>query len=135
MAKHFLDKVSSMSRQTIEAGIITGTDGVPVGRIIIRYTDSKIGWNHEASIWFNDLYNDKAPCTNFMHTVKGDTYDVGNTTFWLLCDKLEATLVHRDWSKNKDEGYKSYDPNRIAAFKSIDYFKIGGKTYRIDWAI
>ena len=130
MSKHFIDRVNSMSRHAFDQAIITNSKGEPCGKIIVRYTDSQIGWNNETSIILNGYPLD------FGVTKRGSTYDHGSV-FHLL--RGVGAKVY-GWNGTRYIGYEDKKPktpyhmsDSTSNCRDFTSFKIGNKKFNILW--
>ena len=126
MTTHFIDRLDHVSRQTFSAAVILDADGNQCGRIIVRFTDSQIGYNHEVGISF---YHSQLPSSesNFSMSRKGSCYSNPAT----MVDMLQE-LGFTCWTHNKPvTGRGDY----LSRFKDIESMKAGNRKFRILWAI
>lgn len=126
---HFLDHYSTVKKQTFDTAIITDSKGV-AGKIIVRYTDSNIGYNNETAVLVHGIDG-----LDFGNTRKGDQYDKTNV-FDLLRGAGAKVYDHSgqqfgDYScKNRDELRMCDSVSRCTDFVS---FKIGNRKFNINW--
>ena len=128
--QHFTDHYQQVKKQTFDTAIITDSKGKVSGKIIVRYTDSQIGYNNETAIL---LYgNDKL---NFGTTRKGSTYD-HDMVYRMLRDAGAKVYSYNgdqfgDYSdKNRENLVMADSMSRCTDFHS---FKIGSNKYNILW--
>ncbi len=130
--KHFIDYANNVSKQTFSAAVIVDSNGVMAGRIIIRFTDSQIGYNHQAGVLFHIAGID------FSDTRKGNTYSQPGTLFHILDN---AGVKQFNFGGQRIVGYDDKDePNSqiydsMSTFNEITTLKFKRKTYRILWAM
>ena len=125
--KHFYDKVSGMGNHAVSCAAITDSKGELCGKVLIRFTNAQIGWNHEAGVLFNPL--------DLSQSSKGGTYSVPGTLYFLF---REAGIKCYDWHKSLIGDYENktdtnYDS--LSTFNDIRYIKQGRKTYTLNWLI
>ncbi len=128
--KHFIDFTCNVSKQTFSAAAIVDNKGVQQGRIIIRFTDSQIGYNHQVGVIF-------APeSLDFGNTSKGNTYSQPGTLFHML-DNAGVKCFNRSGDKITNYGDKEqgqcYDS--MSSFNEIVTLKYNRKTYRVLWVM
>ena len=58
--KSLIDKIDSMGKQSVSAAVITDSSGNMAGKILVRFTDSYIGWNHEVCLVMYSVDNVRA---------------------------------------------------------------------------
>lgn len=130
MKKYLLDKINSMSRQSVSTAVIVDSKGDMAGKILVRFTDSQIGWNHEisATLWgFMDENGNNLLSMN--KSKKGNCYSNPFTLFKLFND---AGLKCYDYSENPISARRA---DSLSAFSSIAMIKHGNRKFRIYWAI
>lgn len=126
--KYLIDKIDSLSRQSVSAAVIVDSKGNQAGKVLIRFTDSYIGWNHEVSavIYGSDL--------NMRTSSKGGTYDKPGTLYKMFKDAGFKCFTHND---NRIGDYSDKHPvcyDSLSVFNDIHYVKNGNTKYRIMWA-
>ncbi len=129
---HFIDYTCNVSKQTFSAAVITDSKGKQVGKIIIRFTDSQIGYNHQVGVIFYPADLD------FSKALKGGTYSQPGTLFHLLD---AAGIKQFNFSGQRIVGYDDkaapntqiYDS--MSTFNEITTLKYKRKTYNVLWAI
>ncbi len=130
---HFIDYTQNVSKQTFSAAIITDSKGKQVGKIIIRFTDSQIGYNHQVGVIFHP-----SDCLGFDKTSKGGTYSQPGTLFHLLdTDGIkqfnfggQRIVGYDDKTAPNTQIYDS-----MSTFNEITTLKYKRKTYNVLWAI
>jgi len=127
--KHFIDHYQIVKKQTFDTAIITNSKGKIAGKIIVRYTDSQIGYNNETGIL---LY---AADLDFGNTLKGDTHNKENV--FRLLRSVGAKVYDHSGSqfgtysdKNRSELRMADSVSQCRDFVS---FKIGNSKYKIHW--
>jgi len=117
--KHFIDKINSMSKQSVSAAVVMHGDK-EAGKILVRWTDSQIGWNVELSA---AMYGENE--VGFKTTTKGNTY---SNVMTLVNHFKQFGIVPLDWGKKPmDESHSQITDCR--------YLKEGRKTFKVLWAI
>ena len=125
--KHFYDKVSGMGNHAVSCASITDSKGELCGKVLIRFTNAQIGWNHEVGVLFSPL--------DLSQSSKSGTYSVPGTLYFMF---REAGIKCYDWHKNQIGDYENktdtnYDS--LSTFNDIRYIKQGRKTYTLNWII
>lgn len=117
--QNFLDHTSHVKKQTFSAAVILDAKGKMRGRIVVRFTPSQIGYNHQvgAIVYGTDL--------DFNTTQKGGTYDQPQSLVKLLKAHGMKAIHH-----NGDELSDCH-----GRFDDCDRIKHGRKVYRVIWAI
>jgi hypothetical protein len=130
---HFIDYSSHVSKQTFSAAAITDSKGNQVGRIIIRFTDAQIGYNHHVGVSFYPADID------FGATLKGSTYSQPIT----LVKAFDAASVRcYDWhNRIISSEYRNTDDSKIvladcmSRFDEIVSLKFKRKSYNLLWVM
>lgn len=152
MAKHFIDHSNAVKAQTFSCAAIIDGKGKSCGRIIIRYTKSHIGYNHEVGVQFYDGANPKPADINFNQTEKGGTYDSPSTLFKMLAEKQfkcftfnknpimspkAARKYNADNQESISKGLKrdAYSHDSLSRFSEVNQIKLGRKTYSVHWVL
>ena len=131
MNRHFIDHSDHISRQTFSAAVILDSKGRLQGRIMIRFTPSQIGYNHEVGVIFHPAGVDYAS------TMKGGTYSQPST----LIELLDANGVKSyTWSGDLIFNQSRGEPGQVCAeslsqFSDVASLKHGRKSYRVLWAL
>ena len=121
--KHFIDYSQNVSKQTFSAAVIVDSEGKQVGKIIIRFTDSQIGYNHNVGVIFYPAE------LNFEKTRKGGTYDQPGTLFKVLHDAGIKVYAHN----KRVDGYDGHDIANAVRYDSLSTFNdITGLSYNDD---
>ena len=128
--KYFQDHLNTVKPQTFDMAIITDSKGKAKGKIIVRYTNSQIGYNNETGIVFHHQDID----INFSTTIKGDTYNKG-AVFTLLTEQGCKVL---DWSKTPFYTYSTKNKqgrniDGISSCTDQKYIKVGNSLFTINW--
>ena len=133
MKQTILDKTNHVSKQTFSAAVITDSKGKQVGKIIIRFTDSQIGYNHEVGVLFHPAE------LSFRESHKGNTYAQPDTLYFLLS---RAGIKCYNWSGQRvidytliEKGVKGQNYNSMSRFDEIVKLKHGRKEYNVLWAM
>ena len=128
--QHFIDHYHVVKKQTFDTAIITNGNGKVAGKIIVRYTDSQIGYNNETGVLVYGVDG-----LDFNNTMKGSTYN--HDSVYRLLRNAGAKVFHHngqqfgDYSdKNRDGLVMSDSMSRCTDFIS---FKIGNRKYTINW--
>ena len=126
---NLFDKLNMLNKQSFSAAAIVDAQGNSAGRVIIRFTDSQIGWNHEVGVIFSDAG------LNLAHTSKGNTYSTPGTLYFML---REAGVKSYTWNGKQIGDYdnktgQNYDS--LGRFDDIAKLKIGRKHYNLLWII
>ena len=129
---HFIDYTCNVSKQTFSAAVIIDSQGKQRGKIIIRFTDSQIGYNHHVGVIFHPAE------LNFSDTRKGSTYSQPGTLFKLLANNgIESYNFNNQlivgYSKKQPKNTQMYDS--MSRFDEIVKLKFNRKTYRVLWAM
>ena len=128
---NFIDHTSHVSKQTFSAAVITDSKGKQVGKIIIRFTDAQIGYNHEVGVVFYpaDL--------NFSETLKSGVNNNPDTLYHLLNNN--GIKVYSRYSQLI--GYKNKETNKTVRYDSLSDFsdivriKFNRKSYNVLWCM
>jgi hypothetical protein len=123
---HFIDYTSNISKQTFSAAAITDRKGNMVGKIIVRFTDSQIGYNHQVGVLFYNADLD------FSETLKGGTYNQPDTLFTVLTN---ANIKCYDWHQNQITARGANSADSLSSFNDIRYIKHNRKTYTLNWVL
>lgn len=136
---HFIDHLNTVKKQTFDMAVITNSKGQKVGKIIIRYTDSQIGYNNETGIIFQTRGDDPNHL-DFSNTIKNGSYNVCNGVYELLTG-IGAKLYGRNgvkfhgymtkFSKPVPENGQNVDS--MSQPTEFEYFKIGNRRFNILW--
>ena len=131
--KHFIDHTQNVSKQTFSAGVIVDSKGKMQGKVVIRFTDAQIGYNHQVGVVFYPAE------INFKDASKGGTYAQPDTLFYLLRD-AGCKVYRRDGIRVidytlKDQGIDGQMYDSMSRFDEIEMIKYKRKTYRILWAM
>lgn len=145
---NFIDKFHKLSRQCVSAAVILDSKGVTRGRIVIRFTNGQIGFNHQLTVLF------LAAGLNYSTSSKGGSYDQPGTLFKhlnntgrvmydnnsvkLYSDTGKVKMYNYDKKQIVGYGSKIKDSrmyDSLSRFDEICYLKVGRKTYRIAWAV
>ena len=126
---NFQDHLNTVKKQTFDMAIITDSKGKSSGKIVVRYTDSQIGYNNQTGIvlYRYDL--------DYGTTRKGSTYDQ-DSVFHLLRGIGAKVYNHSGvefctYGDKKREGKINADSiSRCTEFVS---FKIGRAKFTIHW--
>ena len=126
--KHFLDRINTLSKQTVDSAIITTASGTPVGKIHIRYTEGQYGYNHEVGMLINGV-------TDFGTTQKGNAYD--RAALFKLIKAIGGKAF--DYSGNRLDDYSERKSNlqnidSTSSLTELRSFKIGKRKFNILWA-
>ena len=131
MSRHFIDHSDHISRQTFSAAVILNSAGTQVGKIIVRFTPSQVGLNHEVGVIFHPAGIDYAS------TMKGGTYSQPST----LIELLDANGV-KSYAWSGDLIISSHrakagevSAGSLSQFNDVASLKHGRKTYRVLWAL
>ena len=131
--KHFLDHTQNVSKQCFDTAVITDSKGKKVGKIIIRYTNSQIGYNNQTGILF---YAGEGRALDFGTTVKGSTYNKDGV-FTLLSSIGAKVYGFNDLQfydyNNKLTGDNTQSVDSISRCTEFLKFKIGNSVYNILW--
>ena len=130
---HIQDHLNNVSRQCFDTAIITDNKGNAKGKVIVRYTDSQMGFNNETGVIFhhNDIHIN---CTD---TRKGSAYNQYN-----LYDILsENGCKVLGWNKEQFFNYgnkpKHFEGMQniegISSCKDMRYIKVGNSLFKIHW--
>ena len=131
MSLHFMEKVNSMTRQAIDTAVIVDAKGQRRGKIIVRYTDSQIGWNNETGIIFHYGKSN----LDFGKTVKGGAYD--RSAVYALLSSIGAKvygwrgLQYHTYSDKPTKGHNLQNVSGVSQCTDFTSFKIGNKTFKI----
>ena len=131
MTKHFIDHTDHISRQTFSAAVIVDSNGKQAGKIIIRFTPSQIGYNHQVGVLFHPAD------MSFEVALKGSTYSQPQT----LADLFSGAGVRMyDWTGREIiAGWKDKEgavcAQSLSRFDDIASIKHGRKQYSVLWAI
>lgn len=117
---NFSDKINTVQNQCTDKAIITDSKGKAVGKIIVRYTDSHIGYNNETGILFDEFGLD------FGTTQKGSTYDKKEVAKILL----HAGLQPLTWGKEKITKRSASSLNNCT---EVCFIKKGNRLFNILW--
>lgn len=117
--KHFIDHINMVSKQTFSCALIFDAKGKQCGKIIVRFTDSQIGYNHQLGMVFGDL--------DFGTTFKGDCYSNPDTLIKALQSIDCKALNFRKEIVGIGSG--------SSQFNDIKYIRQGRKTFRIEWCM
>ena len=124
MANNIFDRINKVSKQTISAAVITDSKGRACGRVLVRFTDSQVGYNHEVAVIFHEGETSIDAGTSS----KGSCYSNPST----LVKKLQAeNLKPLQHSGKPIEGCGDY----LSQFTDVCGFKMGRKRFDILWAI
>jgi len=127
--KHFFNRANGMSKHAISTAAIIDSDGNLAGKIVIRFTDSQVGWNHEAGVLFYPADID------FSDSRKGSTYSQPDTLYYVF---REAGIKCFDWQGRRFGDYSDRHDVMIdsqSRFNDIATIKHGRKKYRLLWII
>ena len=127
--KYLIDKIDSLSKQSVSAAAITDSSGNLAGKVLVRFTQSYIGWNHEVVAF---LFGKEGMRAN--NSKKGGTYENPTTLYKLI---NEAGLKCFDYNKRKFGHYDKGTVNiaSMSQFSDIRYIKDGNKLYTLHWVI
>jgi len=126
--KHFIDYSHNVSKQTFSAAVIVDSEGRQVGKIIIRFTDSQIGYNHNVGVIFYPAE------LSFEKTRKGGTYDQPGTLFKVLHDAGIEVYAHNKRVVRCD-ALNSVRYDSLSTFSDITKLSYKGVDYSILWAM
>ena len=129
---NFIDKYSKLSRQCFDTAVITNSKGDRVGKIIVRYTDSHIGYNNETGIMFHGA----GVTLDFSNTVKGNSYDK-SSVYEMLAGAGCRVYGYGGLEFTDDRGKMNNDnTQRVESISRCDEFtsfKKGNAVFRILW--
>lgn len=117
--KSIFEYTNNVSRQTFSAASIVDSKGKQVGKIIIRFTDSNIGYNHLVYVQLPGFVRGQA---------KGNTYNQPVTLFRLIQDNGFRCFAGRG-----REVMTYGDAESLSSFNDIASLKKGNRTYTINW--
>jgi hypothetical protein len=130
---NFIDYVNHVSKQTFSAAVITDSKGKQVGKIVIRFTGSQIGYNHEVGVVFYPAD------INFSSTRKGNTYGQPGSLYYLLRD---AGVKMYNFSGNQvidydmqKKGVSGQNYDSMSRFDEIVKLKFNRKSYNVLWCM
>jgi len=130
---NFIDYTCNVSKQTFSAAAIVDSKGKQVGKIVIRFTDATIGYNHQVGVIFYPAE------INYKDNRKGNTYAQPDTLFYILRDAGIKVynfggdqVIDYDMAK---KGIKGQNYDSMSRFDEIVKLKYNRKTYRILWCM
>ena len=129
--KHFFDKLNSMTKQSFSAAAIVDAKGNHVGRVLIRFTDSYIGWNHEAGV----IFHAENVALNMNSTRKGNTYSTPGTLYYLFRDAGVKCYDRRDQQIGDYDNKTAVNYDSLSRFDDIASVKISRKIYKLLWIL
>jgi len=130
--KHFIDYSSHVSKQTFSAGVIVDNKGKQAGKIVIRFTDSSVGYNHHIGVVFYPAE------MSFKDNAKGGTYSQPRTLFKLFSDSNVKCYTHNKLIIDYDSRKKHPDGtiyDSLSRFDEITRLKFKRKSYNVFWAM
>ena len=125
-----IDKINTLSKQSVSAAAIIDSNGNLAGKVLVRFTHSYIGWNHEVVAF---LFNHDNMRAN--DSLKGGTYDTPATLYKIF---HAAGLECLDWHKRTIGGYSNkqeINVDSLSGFNDIRYIKQGNKLFTLNWVI
>ena len=128
--KHFIDNYCTVKAQTFDTAIITDSNGKVAGKIIVRYTNSQIGYNNETAILMYSIDG-----LDYTNTRKGSTYNQ-ESVFYILRDvgakvyNYQGKQFGMYGDKDRENLIMADSISRCTEFSS---FKIGNRKYNINW--
>ena len=74
MTTCLIDKINTLSKQSVSAAAIIDSHGNLAGKVLVRFTHSYIGWNHEVEIIFYQTHHHAmlSSCYDREYTSKPD---------------------------------------------------------------
>ncbi len=128
---HFVDHLQTIKRHAFDMAIIVDSKGEKAGAIIVRYTQGRIGYNHEIAV---ALYGDND--LHYENTKKGDQYD-HDDLYRHLIDNGATAVYDENRLRFIDRGAEESPVNRyvdgVSRITEFASFKFDRKTYRIYW--
>ncbi len=119
---HYQDKVNTVSRQTLSAAVILNSKGHLCGKIIVRFTDARIGYSHEVGVVMDKLNMD------YDDNKKGGVYDTPKTLISMIAAAGGKPMAH-----GKIINKAHFDV--FSRFDEIDGIKVGRNKFKILWAL
>jgi hypothetical protein len=129
--KYLIDKISSMTKQSVSAAAIVDSNGNMAGKVLVRFTDSQIGWNHEVSAVIYD--SEGMVALNMRNSRKGGTYDKPLSLYALFDDAGFVPFTHNDRSIGSYDNKRDVNVDSLSTFSDIAYVKKGNKRYSLMW--
>lgn len=127
---HFIDYTNHLSKQTFSAAAIVDSGGKQVGEIIIRFTQSQIGYNHQVGVIFHPAELD------FSNNKKGGTHEQPGTLFYILREAgVKAFNFGGDLITTYGDKAEGRHYNSMSRFDEIITLKYKRKIYRILWVM
>ena len=127
--KYLIDKIVSMSKQSVSAAAIVNSKGEQCGKILVRFTNSTYGWNHEVSAI---LYEHET--LNMKQITKGESESTPRALYALLKNNNIRCFTH-----NKEIGdYSNKLPccyDSLSSFSDIARIKYRRKSYQLMWVV
>jgi len=142
---HFTDYMQYVSKQTFSAAAIIDSDGKSAGKIIVRYTDATIGYNHNVCVLFYPVDG-----MNYSNTKKGGTYNEPATLVQMLESNNITAYLHDGNRVTSDYdliyGKRRKTPNKrinnnishaesMSRFSDISSIKYKRKKYNLVWVM
>lgn len=135
MSKHFIDKINSLSRQSISAAAIVDSDGDMAGKVLIRFTDSQYGWNHEVGVTMWRQADNGRQSLDFGRSSKGGTYNRPGTLYFMLREAGFRCFMHGGKEIGDYENKTGCNYDSLSSFSDIAFIKQGNRKFRLLWIV
>jgi len=130
--KHFTEYMRDVSKQTFSAASIVDSRGKQAGSIIIRFTDSYIGYNHNVCVLMYGVDG-----LDYGTTAKGGMYSQPQTmvrhfeAHGVKCFNFYGERIFGNYQKNR----KVLVADSLSRFSDVHSIKNGNKKYALHWVM
>ena len=117
---HFVSRYDAIGKQAISAAVIIDSKGEKCGKIIVRYTESRVGIDREIGVSFDEL--------DINSTNKSQNYHGADPLIYLVNSIGYRVFVEVGCSEVRvGDG--------MSDFTSVRILKKRNKIYRVYWAL